>query len=175
MRYAHKRTKSNKPHFSVRILQAAAVIGCLTIVSAYLLSGVYAKFSVTASGSESAKVAKFNVTVSEFQGQETAELTVTNTTAVYTFKVASDSEVAVGYDIILELPADAGVPGGVSFTLDGKAASVSGNTYTFSDSSWSFAAGKGERQHTLQVKVSLFEQSSMLEGIAIKVVARQLG
>ncbi len=171
MRYRPKHTKQNKPHFSVWIMRIAATIGCLTIISAYLLSGVYAKFSTSASGSDSARVAKFEVTAYDFEGQEDASLSVDNKTATYSFKVSSNSEVSIKYDVILEFPSN--VPEGVEITIDGKSASVNGSVCTISDVG-TFEAGKYENSHTMQIAVSLFDEDSELNSVKVKVVASQI-
>ncbi len=97
MRYRPKHTKRNKPHFSVWIMRIAATIGCLTIISAYLLSGVYAKFSTSASGSDSARVAKWDVQVTNISNSYNEEGAVP--TVTYTFNVENNSEVSANCSV----------------------------------------------------------------------------
>ena len=60
MRRNSERQKRKTTHYSVWIMRLAAVIGCLTLISVYLLSGAYSKFYTSALGSDTARVAKFS-------------------------------------------------------------------------------------------------------------------
>ncbi len=104
MRHRPKHTKRNKPHFDLWIMRIAAVIGCLTIISAYLLSNVFAKFSTTANGSDSARVAKF-VLNGEMSDKLSVPLSIKpGDTEKYSFTVtntngSSTAEVSMKYSI----------------------------------------------------------------------------
>ncbi len=82
-----------KANWAFRI---AAVFLCLTLITTHLLSGLYARYSTSASGSDGARVASFQVTES---GVQTATISLDDmhpgSGKTYTFKVTNSSEVAV--------------------------------------------------------------------------------
>lgn len=100
---------------------AAGVLLCLTLFSAHFTSGLYAKYTATATGSDSARVAKFEVDVS---GQDLADITCTQSdtdSGTYTITIENTSEVAVRYELSLKDPAS--LPTGVTYVFS----PVSGN------------------------------------------------
>lgn len=62
------------------MMRLTAVLTCLVLLSFHLMGGMFAKYSSTATGSDSARVASFNVDV--VYDQETGELTITNLSEV---------------------------------------------------------------------------------------------
>lgn len=60
MRRSSERQKRKTTHYSAWIMRVAAVLGCLTLISVYLLSGAYSRFYTSASGADSARVAEFS-------------------------------------------------------------------------------------------------------------------
>ena len=74
---------------------AALVLLLLTMISVHLTSGLYARYTSTASGSDSARVAKFHV-VSD-QPQDVQVNCWESNEGVYTIKVENQSEVAIEY------------------------------------------------------------------------------
>lgn len=80
------------------LMPAAALLLCLVLLSSHMVGGIYAKYSTTVSGSDSAHVAKFQV---EIQGSGTVSLVAGETYGVYQFDVVNHSEVAVHYTVIL--------------------------------------------------------------------------
>lgn len=115
----HKKLKGSR--FWVLTMRIAAAIACFTVVSAYMLSGVYASFSSAASGTDRANVAKFHVEMTADTTSDT--VTLDGGTAVnnlvqgtYSFSVSGSSEVAVDYDI--EIRFTVAPPVGVSFQID---------------------------------------------------------
>ena len=85
---------------------AALVLLFLTMVSIHLTSGLYARYTVTSTASDSARVAKFNV-----DGTKNGEVTVstkTNSQGNYALTVYNHSEVSVTYslDFIFEEEVD---------------------------------------------------------------------
>ncbi len=174
MRYTLKHTKPNKSHFSVWVMRTAAALGCLTLMSAYLLSGVYAKFSATAFGEDSARVAKWDVSI-EFTGEKSDFALVNKDgqkTAEYTFAVTSKSEVALSYDVIITLPE--ALPDTVTFKIEDATLTKSDadRVYTFTNVG-SFAADGGTNSHTLEITSDFMHDSIALKGITVDVVATQ--
>ncbi len=156
-------------------LRIAAVMLVLVLLSAAMTSGLYARYTTTAYGEDSARAAKFEVSVDTAMAQMTDfSFSPDMPFASYSFKVSGNSEVSIKYDVILELPAESVMPAGVTITIDGTHAVVSGNTYTFSNDSWVSAAGSYDREHTMTIDITSFEQNSTLNGIVVKVIAGQI-
>ncbi|MGN0551601.1 MAG: hypothetical protein ACI4I4_07150 [Acutalibacteraceae bacterium] len=59
MRYKSKHEKL-KLHYSVLVFRIAALLACLTLITAYLLSGAYSRFFSGALGGDGARVAGFS-------------------------------------------------------------------------------------------------------------------
>ncbi len=182
MRYRPKHKKQNKPHFSVWIMRIAATLGCLTIISAYLLSGVYAKFSTTASGSDSARVAKWDIQINAkpsqgltFSGKMDAEM---KESLSYGFSVSSNSEVSAKYYITVEFS------GKLDSTVDLYIGGIPGTpnddrtVFTFAGD-WTFAPGSHSQEHTLTLTRTYFQNGQMLKNFddvwaSISVIAEQI-
>ena len=80
------------------MMKAAAVLACLVLLSFHLMTGLYAKYSSTATGSDSARVAKFDV---EYKyDSDTRTITIIN-----------NSEVTVAYEVTY-----LGLPEGVTLS-----------------------------------------------------------
>lgn len=98
------------------MLKAAAVLLCLVMFSTHLMGGLYARYTATGTGEDSARVAAFNVDVSG-----SPELVTVSTAAnegVYTVTVENDSEVAVAYSMKVTAPT------GLGFAVDVKLGGV---------------------------------------------------
>lgn len=99
------------------MMRLVAVLICILLVSFHLMTGLYAKYSSTATGSDSARVAKFQVVVTGDAANISVACTqMPGNEAAYEITVENASEVAVKYDVIVTL--SAAVPG-VTLTLDG--------------------------------------------------------
>lgn len=154
----HKRRKTL--HYSVLIIRIAALLGCLTLISAYMLSGVYSKFYTVVSGSDQTGVALF-----EPYFHSVGSIDVSNAIPGYTgqieFHVQNYSgeevpETAVRYRIILKTTGN--MP--LTFTLldgetelqrwecDGKSGE---QIYKYIDSSLVFDAGV-KTNHAYKIK-----------------------
>ena len=80
----------NKEHRPNRVLGAAAILLCLCLISAHFTTGLYARYTTRASGSDSARVAKFSVQIVSAtekvapneNGEATYEVTVSNLSEV---------------------------------------------------------------------------------------------
>ncbi len=92
--------ENRKPH--VFMLRAAAVLLILVLLSASMVAGRYARYTTTASGSDSARVAKFHVTHSGEIPEAVQTIRVNlrpGEKCPYSIQVVNDSEVAVAYTI----------------------------------------------------------------------------
>lgn len=104
MRYTH----TEKPNIALRL---AALLLCLTLFSLYLLSGLYARYTVTGTAADSARVAAFQPTATITPATETIKYDYTKTTqnppyyysVSYTIKVTNPSEVAVNCELVITL------------------------------------------------------------------------
>ena len=81
---------------------AALVLLLLTMVSIHLTSGLYARYTTTSSGSDSARVAKFDV-VGEFGEDITLDCSKNETSGAYEITVKNNSEVAIKYVLYVTL------------------------------------------------------------------------
>ena len=87
------------------ILYAAAALLCLALVSFWMTSNIYARYSTEVSGSDSARVAKFkvteeNVSVDTNNLKETFNLAIApGESQTYRVQVKNESEVAIDYVI----------------------------------------------------------------------------
>ena len=87
------------------IIYTLAMLLCMVLASFWLLCNIYARYSTTASGSDSARVAKFSVTdkmtdPDSNSGQEVQEIKIAaypGFTKTYQVSVTNNSEVAIEY------------------------------------------------------------------------------
>lgn len=104
MRYTH----TEKPNIALRL---AALLLCLTLFSLYLLSGLYARYTVTGTAADSARVAAFQPTATITPATETIKYVYRNKplapayTVSYNIKVTNPSEVAVNCELVITLDA----------------------------------------------------------------------
>lgn len=99
-----RKTKKNKVNIP---LYAAAVLLCLTMISVYMTSGLYAKYTTSTTGSDSARVAKFQVTETTVSSGESLKTGLVMRIAPgeslsYQVAVKNESEVAIRYQIAVE-------------------------------------------------------------------------
>lgn len=88
------------------LLRAAMILLCMVLLSVHLMGSLFAKYSTTATGSDSARVAKFDVDVIFSDGNSTisgitADLEY-GENGEYTITVVNNSEVAISYVIRIE-------------------------------------------------------------------------
>ena len=87
----------------------AMVLLCAVLFSSHLTGGLYARYTTSATANDEARVARFDVTVTEITdagiNPEGSDLTINyfenKNEATYSITIASNSEVAVSYDVIL--------------------------------------------------------------------------
>ena len=110
---------------------------CLTLFSANLTSGLYARYTTTATGSDSARVARFDV--SNTVQSEDAQINLhfydaSLLTDRVEFTVESSSEVAVSYSVTVTMPTGGNYDSWLDVKLgDSAPTSSTANSYTFSD------------------------------------------
>ena len=130
---------------------------CLALFSANLTSGLYARYTTTASGSDSARVARFDV--SNTVQSEDAQINLHFYDASLlsdevTFTVESSSEVAVSYSVTVTMPTDDNYDSWLDVKLGGSApTSSTANSYTFSNVSRFSPNDNSTHAHSLFFKI----------------------
>lgn len=142
---------TNKSYQPNRMIHLAGILLCLVMISFNLMSGIYARYSVTASSSDSARVAKFDIhyDVKREDNTTTAFLNIDLTpgaTRKYELQVKNASEVAVNYTLSAQL-LTANLP--LEMTLTGQNAAKDGKVWT---GSGSFAPNADGVTYTLEIK-----------------------
>lgn len=106
-------------------------------LSSYFTGGLYARYTTSVVGEDTARVAKFDVSNEISTGNASIDLNFydpTKLTDIVQFQVESSSEVAVEYTVIVTLPkadVDYDVWLDVTLTGDGITQTKTGNTYVF--------------------------------------------
>ncbi len=101
------------------IFRIAALLLCLTLISTYLLGGLYAKYITSATGEDSARVAKFDVAhMEEGTGFNTLfPLEIKpGTNAIYCFQAKNSGEVLT--EVAAELKIEGNLPIAVEYSTD---------------------------------------------------------
>ena len=124
---------------------AALILLLLTLISIHLTSGLYARYTVTATASDSARVARFDV--------RSEVLPVAGEEGKFSLKVTNASEVAVSYRVDVVF-AEALAEGKLSVTLDEKSGIWKAETKTLSfDTVATMAPGNLTNIHVLVFEV----------------------
>ena len=94
---------NNKYKINIPLL-LAGILFCLTLISSSLTSNLIAKYSTTASGSDSARVAKFDVGTTTNSQPDKIELVPgdRDSSGTYKFTIKNNSEVVVKNSVIVE-------------------------------------------------------------------------
>ena len=126
------------------------------LISSYMVSGLYAKFISTSSGSDSARVAKFDVSSNIDSQEVNIELNFYDAdklTDSFKFYVTSNSEVSLTYDVVVTLPT--GNYDWLDLTLDGDVAdNQADGVFTFDSVSGFDVATNTDKTHTLTFAVN---------------------
>jgi len=85
----------NYQKFNTILMRVIAVLLMLVLLSTAAVTGRFARYISSSSGSDSARVAKFDVAVSD--------IAFNNGDGTYTFTVTNNSEVTVGYSIVVQM------------------------------------------------------------------------
>lgn len=124
---------------------AALILLLLTMISIHLTSGLYARYTVTATASDSARVARFDV--------RSEVLPVAGEEGKFSIKVTNASEVAVSYRVDVVF-AESLEEGKLSVTLDEKSGTWKEETKTLSfDTVAAMAPGNLTNTHVLVFEV----------------------
>lgn len=124
---------------------AALILLLLTMISIHLTSGLYARYTVTATASDSARVARFDV--------RSEVLPVAGEEGKFFIKVTNASEVAVSYRVDVVF-AESLEEGKLSVTLDEKSGIWKAETKTLSfDTVATMAPGNLTNPHVLVFEV----------------------
>lgn len=144
MAYQGKYTKpSGRPPMQLGslMIRIALILLCLVMVSIHLMSGMYARYTTKASGSDSARVAKFDVKIT---GDATdLEVSCTaNDDGSYKITVENHSEVAVSYTISVNKTGQGFDASAVSADLDSNVGTLAvggqaAHELTFTVNDWS--------------------------------------
>ena len=136
------------------------VLLCLVLCSTYMTGGLYARYTASAQGSDSARVAIFKIT-SEGIWEDSQEANVllsffdqTKLSDSLTIKVSSESEVSVKCDVIVTMPEGMANYDWLGLTLNGASpTSMSDNVFTFSNVDTFAPNSSEEREYTLTFSV----------------------
>ena len=90
------RKKKQNVNIPIRV---AAVLLCLTLFSTYLVSGLFARYTASAEGSDGARVARFSIQGSGALTQPIAVSLAPGDTKEVSLLIENESEVAVEYTI----------------------------------------------------------------------------
>ncbi len=152
---------------------ALIVLFCFAISTSFMSINYVAKYLSTDGGFDGARVAKFEVSsLVPTEQNEDFVLSYDKKSAIYSFSVTTDSDVAVEYDVVLEFPT--ALSSAVTLTLDDKSPDkAEGLAYTFSDVG-TFAMGNSTNEHTLKFVASEFDFAESWSNVSVKVVARQI-
>lgn len=123
------------------VFYVGVVVLCCFLISTHFTGGLYAKYSTTAYGEDSARVAKFDADCNIATMATPIDLSFfdeSKFSCSFGFQVESNSEVDVGYDVIVTMPNEVSsyewlevsisLDGGVTKTVDPQA-----NVFTFED------------------------------------------
>ncbi len=86
-------------HFMIRL---ALILLCMTAFSTSMLSGLYARYTTTSSGQDSARVAKFDISENATSFQSEFTIDAVPGTVEREILVTNNSEVAVGYKVTIQ-------------------------------------------------------------------------
>ena len=137
---------------------AALILLTLTLITTHMTCGLYAKYTTSATASDSARVAKFDVQCS------VSDDPVSSGEGAYLVQVQNLSEVAVTYSIIVEHSAP------MSVTINGETKGPAANgttTVTFSDPDWVLAPGEShEGNQGVRMTLSLTGWEGLTNGLS---------
>lgn len=104
------KAKLNIPMF------AALILLMLTMLSVYLSSGLYARYTAGAAAGDSGRVAIWNVGATSEKPAVSIDCSTDDLDDVYRFSVTNESEVAAQYDVVVSFSET--LADGISFKLD---------------------------------------------------------
>lgn len=143
---AMTRKKSGQTNIMLRI---AMLLLCMVIISTYFTSGLYAKYTVSKSGSDTARVAKWDVSATGGKPALAIDCSTSVMEDTYQVTVKNTSEVTAKYDIVVTFTQ--ALPTNLSVNLDGnQTATLSSDrkVMTFSNAG-QLASVNASKTHTL--------------------------
>lgn len=156
-------------------LRTAAVLLILVMMTTSIVSGRYARYTSSATVSDSARVAKYDVSVKAITGDQIVLDPNSSNTASYNFSVTSGSEVTVEYDLLIELPQ--ALQEGIVLSLAQGEGNIpltkTDNTYT-AENAGTFTPQGGTHSYILTFTADLPIGADQLNNVAIRVNARQV-
>lgn len=146
-----------------QIMRLAAVLLCLTLLSLYLLCGMYARYTSQDGGGDSARVAKFNVSESDsLQSYTYAVEIIPDTSEKLEVQITNFSETSVKY--ILEFLVEGNLP----ITITPDITNGAGNTLNQQNANaWIWETTKESNLNTTETynfNLSLNNKSYMYSG-----------
>lgn len=154
----------NKNKVNISLL-LAGILFCLTLISISLTSNLIAKYSTTASGSDSARVAKFDVDTTTNSQPDKIKLVPgdSDSSGTYKFTIKNNSEVVVKNTIIVN-----NVPNQVTVTYKETQLISTGSVLTFDagelgigksvDCTLTFSALGGSATQVTKVKIQVLAE-----------------
>ncbi len=143
------------------------------------LPGMWGRFYTQASGSDSARVAKFQVEVTRSLGEaETMSIHTGEPKNDYKITIKNNSEVAVGYKIIVTF--DTALPEGIWISLDEGEPRRENGTTVYEFSGFQFAVGEQSKTHELHFEMDAgvlaedYTAADNTPNVKVTVVAEQL-
>ena len=153
------------------VFKIGLVLVCLFLVSSYMTGGLYARYTTTSSGLDSAKVAKFKVDSGVVSSDLYVNLNFYDPALVRDekeFTVASSSDVAVKYDVVVTMPSGMDYSW-LEVTLQSGeetlVATSSGNVFSFSDVGLISVGDRSEYEYTLAFNI-VEERQGNPQGVA---------
>lgn len=157
----------------VAMLRAAAVLLVLTLMTASIVSGHYARYTTSVTVSDSARVAKYEVTVTAGSDNQLVLDPNGSKTVSYNFLVASGSEVRVEYDLVITLPQALQAGISLSLTRDDEPVALTLQENNIYKAVGTFTPAGGTHAYVLTFTAKGPIGADQLDNIAIRVNARQ--
>lgn len=167
-----KKSNNRTPY----VFYTAMVLLCLVLVSAYMTGGMFARYTTSVTGGDSARVAKYDVSISALSKTDFSLNSFDQgaLSSSCTFTVTSNSEVAVKYSLIITFPE--ALPTWLTVTVDDdKVTTVNGNVCTFSDVG-SFDPGSHTATHTFKLAAAPGWHNNDIawNNVSVSIVAEQI-
>ncbi|MBR2310752.1 MAG: hypothetical protein IKA47_09515 [Oscillospiraceae bacterium] len=143
----------------------ACVLLCLTLITTHMTGGLFARYTVTATGSDEARVAKFDVK-SKIDKTEVAIECEPDGEGEFQLTVTNQSEVAVRYTVSLNFYEE--LPSGVTVKLDGQEGTISDSGTTFSFTGEKVLA-PGESSDAQKLTFSVSDFTKDLTGGSVQI------
>ncbi len=141
-------------------LRIAAVMLVLVLISASMISGMYARFTTTAYGEDSARVAKWDVQV--IHTDSTVNNSGTICTINYSFTVTNKSEVAMDYSVKLSFE-EIAPPNNVSIIFGNETRVCDGETKEYVFSGYSCGVGDSAQEHTITIQIDYIKNEKLVD------------